>query len=190
MKRSLAFSRVGLILATSLLVPLTAYCLSTAGLPPEFRSLAVRPIANDTLVPSTENLRLAISDRLVNGGRVAVEPDERKADGVLVVSLRYYRNAPFGSGTNLVANQYQMWIVVSAALLDRKSGQTLWEEEGFQRKFLYKPVGESDGLTEEGAQDRMWQAFAQDIIKRTLEGPSGIESLSSRSLPRLPASGR
>jgi hypothetical protein len=161
----------------------------TLVLPPDIHSIAVRSVANDTEAASPDKLRLAIIDDLVADGRVTYDQDENHADAVLIPKVRYFRNAALGRDSNGLGTNFQMWVVLEVSLV-QKGPSVLWTESAFQIKRDYLPESEPGGKSQDRVEEEIWKQFGADVVRRTLEGPLGIESLSPRPLPPLPGANR
>src|SRR5688572_26798347 len=61
-------------------------------LPPHIKSIAVRPFENETSQPGISNkLWLATTDEFIRDGRIAYVDKEDKADGIVVGTIKQYR---------------------------------------------------------------------------------------------------
>ena len=160
----------------------------TLVLPPYIRSIAVRPVANDTDAASPDKLRLAIIDGLIQDGRVTYDQDESHADAVLIPTVKYFRNAALGEDANGLATNYQMWVVLEVSLLPKESPTPLWTESAFQIKRNYLPESEPGGESQDRVEEEVWKQLGADVVQRTMEGPLGVQSLAPRPLPTLPGS--
>jgi hypothetical protein len=70
-----------------------------------------------------------------------------------------------------------------------RESKYLWEEPRMEQTFRYFIETEPGGMTEEEARDRVWDLFARDIVKRTIEGFGSVTGASEKKVPEntLPA---
>ncbi len=160
---------------------------SSVILPANIKSIAVRPFENETSQPAINNkLWLATTDEFIRDGRIAYSADEKKADGVVVGTIRQYRETALSYDTNLVPLEYQLWIIMDLKFLDTKNNQYLWHEPYIEQKLRYFAETAPGGETVEQAREELWQRFANDIVRRTIEGFGSVTSSSPRSVPKDP----
>jgi len=156
-------------------------------LPPGIKSIAVRPFENETSQPAINNkLWLATTDEFIRDGRIAYIAEEAKADGVVVGTIRQYRETALSYDTNLVPLEYQLWIIMDLKFLDRPNNQYLWHEPYIEQKLRYFAETAPGGQTVEQAREELWSRFANDIVRRTIEGFGSVTSSSPRSVPKDP----
>src|SRR4051794_29639494 len=80
-------------------------------LPPHIKSIAVRLFENETSQPGIGNkLWLATTDEFIRNGRIAYVDNESRADGVVVGTIKQYRETELSHDANLVPLEYQLWI--------------------------------------------------------------------------------
>ncbi|MCB4756681.1 MAG: LPS assembly lipoprotein LptE [Elusimicrobia bacterium] len=156
-------------------------------LPPYIKTIAVRPFANTTSEPDVGNkLWLTTTQEFIRDGRIQYIDDENKADGVIVGTLKQFVETELSHDVNLVALEYQLWVIMDLKFLDRVNNQYLWEEPGLEQKFRYFTETAPGGMTKEDAKTELWDRFAQDIVRRTIEGFGSVMSVSPRSIPQKP----
>jgi hypothetical protein len=154
-------------------------------LPPNIKSIAVRPFENETSQPAINNkLWLATTDEFIRDGRIAYTDKEANADGVVVGTIRQYRETALSYDTNLVPLEYQLWIIMDLKFLDVKNNQYLWHEPYIEQKLRYFAETAPGGETVEQAREELWQRFANDIVRRTIEGFGSVTSSSPKSVPK------
>lgn len=154
-------------------------------LPPNIKSIAVKPFGNETSQTGIGNkLWLATTDEFIRDGRIPYVNDENKADGIVVATLKQYRRTELSHNANLVAIEHQLWVVLDLKFLDRAKNQYLWEEPLLEQKFRYFDETQPGGLTEEEAREQLWERFAQDIVRRTIDGFGTVTSSSPRAVPK------
>ena len=72
-------------------------------LPPNIKSIAVKPFGNQTSQTSIGNkLWLATTDEFIRDGRIAYIDDQEKADGVVEGVITQYRETELSHDANLV----------------------------------------------------------------------------------------
>src|ERR1043166_4973123 len=70
-------------------------------IPPNIKSIAVKPFENETSQPGIGNkLWLATTDEFIRDGRIAYNDDEKKADGVVVGTIKQYRETALAYDSN------------------------------------------------------------------------------------------
>lgn len=156
-------------------------------IPPHIKTIAVRPFANETSQAVIGNkLWLATTDEFIRDGRIRYMDDEKKADGVVVGSIKQYRETELSHDANLVPLEYQLWVVMDLKFLDVKNNQYLWEEPAIEQKLRYFAETSPGGKTTEEAREELWDRFASDIVRRTVEGFGTVTSASPRAVPKDP----
>ncbi len=154
-------------------------------LPPNIKSIAVRPFENTTSEPEIGNrLWLAVTDEFIRDGRIAYVDAESKADGIVVGTIKQFVETELSHDVNLVAQEYQLWIIMDLKFLDRDKNQYLWEEPLLEEKLRYFTVTAPGGKTKEEAKEELWSRFAQDVVRRTIEGFGSVTSVSPKSVPQ------
>jgi hypothetical protein len=154
-------------------------------IPPHIKAIAVKPFENETSQPGIGNkLWLATTDEFIRDGRIRYVDDEAKADGVVVGTIRQYRETELSHDANLVPLEYQLWIVMDLKFLDRTNNQYLWEEPLLEQKLRYFTETQPGGKTVEEAREELWDRFSTDIVRRTIEGFGTVTSSSPRAVPK------
>jgi hypothetical protein len=72
---------------------------------------------------------------------------------------------------------------MNVRFIDRKNAVTLWEEPRVEQEYRYFVETAPGGRTEEEARDALWDLFARDIVKRTIEGFGSVTGASARKVP-------
>lgn len=156
-------------------------------IPPHIKSISVRPFENQTPQTGIGNkLWLAVTDEFIRDGRIAYVDDESKSDGVVIGTIKQYRETELSHDVNLVPREYQLWIIMDLKFLDRSNNQYLWEEPLLEQKLRYFTETEPGGKTVEEAREELWERFANDIVRRTIEGFGTVTSSSPRAVPQSP----
>lgn len=166
-----------------LALPLTALALAACGsgpdvkytpapqiLPQNISKIAVRPFVNKTSKFGLEDkLTLRVIDEFLADGTYPVV-QENAADGVIVGEITRYILTPIQYDENLIPTAYKLLILLDLKFLDRKKNQFLWVERNFEGIQTYASSLVPGGLTEIQAQEAIWDIFARDIVKRTIDG--------------------
>ncbi len=186
------FSRI--ILTLSGVIPLllsgcggvqSEYVAPSVILPPNIKAISVKPFENETSQTGIGNkLWLATTDEFIRDGRIAYVDNEAKADGVVVGTIKQYVETAISHDANLVPREYQLRIIMDLKFLDRAKNQYLWEEPLLEQKLRYFTETEPGGKTVEEAREELWTRFANDIVRRTIDGFGSVTGASPRSVPR------
>lgn len=156
-------------------------------LPAHIKKISVRPFDNTTSQPAIGNkLWLAVTEEFIRDGRLSFVDDENKADGVVVGTITKYTESELSHDVNLVPREYQLWVIMNLKFLDRSNNQYLWEEPNIEQKLRYFVETEPGGKTTEEAREELWDRFAKDITRRTIEGFGSVTGSSPRAVPREP----
>ena len=59
-----------------------------------------------------------------------------------------------------------------------------WEEPRLEQKIRYFAETEPGGKTQEEASEELWDLFANDIVRRTIEGFGTVTGSSPRAVPK------
>ncbi|OVE77083.1 hypothetical protein BVX98_03630 [bacterium F11] len=159
-------------------------------LPPHVKSISVKPFENQTSQPGIGNkLWLAVTDEFIRDGRIAYVDDVNKSNAAVVGTVKRYVETELSHDVNLVPIEYQLWVIMDLKFLDRTINQYLWEEPYLEQKLRYFAETEPGGKTIEEAREELWDRFANDIVRRTIEGFGTVTSSSPRSVPHKKSEG-
>jgi hypothetical protein len=168
-------------------LPESQYQAPVILIPLHIKSLAVRPFQNETSQPGIENkLWLATTEEFIRDGRLSYVDSENKADGIVVGTIKQYREIELRHDVNLVPLEYQIWVIMDLKFLDRSNNQYLWEEPLLEQKLQYFSETSPGGKTSEEAREELWRRFSSDIVRRTIEGFGSVTSSSPRAVPKEP----
>ena len=152
-------------------------------LPPHIKSIAVRRFVNKTqFYGLDEKLWLAVTTKFIQDGRIAYAANESQADGVVVGQISRYILQPIAFDNNLIPQQYKLTVLIDLQFIDRVTNTILWEEPRLEENLTYAAETLPGGLAEEDARLQIWNMFAADIVKRTLEGFGTVTGSSPRRL--------
>jgi len=156
-------------------------------LPQYIRKLAVRPFANHTRQFRLEDkLTLAVQSLFDQDGRYQITSEEQ-ADGVVIGDITKYILMPLAFDQNNTPEQYKLWILANVSFYDKIKNQTLWTEPNLGNPITYYSAssGKPGALTEEEAQQQIWNQMAVDITTRTLEGFGTVTGASEKAVPKV-----
>ncbi|PIS47125.1 MAG: hypothetical protein COT17_05115 [Elusimicrobia bacterium CG08_land_8_20_14_0_20_51_18] len=154
-------------------------------LPQHIKSISVRTFSNKT--PNfglEEKLTLKIIDELLKNGQYKVV-NEDIADGVITGDVVYYKLTPTGYDSNMVETIYNLTVITSVKLLDKKRNAYMWEEPALKAVKIYSAATLPGGMSEEQAREAIWEILSKDIIKRTVEGFGSASSASEKKIPAI-----
>ena len=156
-------------------------------LPQYIRKLAIRPFANHTQQFRLEDkLTLAVQSLFNQDGRYQITTEDQ-ADGVIIGDITKYIREPLAFDQNNAPTQFKLWILVNVSFYDKIKSQTLWAEPnlGNPITFYAASSGKPGALTEEEAQQQIWNQMAVDITTRTLEGFGTVTGASDKAVPKV-----
>jgi hypothetical protein len=152
-------------------------------LPTHIRKIAIRPITNKTSIFGLEEkLRLDIEEEFIRDGRLAYVNAEGEADGIVVTSISRYIKEPISYDSNHVVEEFKLLVIVDLKFVDRVNNVLLWEEPRLDQEVRYFVETKPGGMTEEEAREDLWELFASDIVKRTIDGFGSVSGASSRKI--------
>lgn len=156
-------------------------------IPPHIKSIAVRPFENETPQPGIgEKLWLTTTEEFIRDGRIAYVDKENKSDGVVVGTIKSYRETELSHDVNLIPLEYQIAVTIDLKFLDRVNNQYLWEEPNLEQKIRYFVETQPGGKTVEQAREELWDRFASDIVRRTIQGFGTVTGSSPKAVPKAP----
>lgn len=150
-------------------------------LPVHIRKIAVRPFANRTQFFGLEDkLTLRVSQEFLRDGRLPLVNQEADADGVVVGEIVRYIKEPISYDANHVVEEYKIWVLINLQFNDVVQKIALWQEPRLEQSYRYFVETQPGGVTEEQAREELWDLFARDIVKRTIEGFGSVSGASQR----------
>ena len=156
-------------------------------LPQYISKIAVRPFANHTKQFGIEDkLTLTVQALFNRDGRYQIT-SEGQADGVLIGDITKYILEPLAYDSNQVPSLYKLWILADVTFYDKIKNQTLWTEPNMGQPITYPSAssGQPGAMTEEEAQQQIWNQMAVDITTRTLEGFGTATGASDKAVPKV-----
>ncbi|HOW27264.1 MAG TPA: LptE family protein [Elusimicrobiota bacterium] len=159
------------------------YRPSAVILPNHIRNITLRPFTNRTqFFGLEEKLWLAVSREFIRDGRLPYVNDEKEADGIVIGEITRYIKEPISYDVNHVAEEYKIWILITLKFYDRANNVALWEEPNMEQIYRYFVETKPGGMTEEEAREIVWDLFARDIVKRTIDGFGTVMGASERRI--------
>jgi hypothetical protein len=191
MKKIVLVLSIFVLLSMSLMSCVSPYDPAAQILPEHIKKLYVKPFINNTNQFGLEaRFTNAVTDEVLMDGRLSLVNSEKEADGVLIVTVKRYILQPLTYDVNMVPEQYKLWIIASASLIDKDNNITLWTEPSLEGIQIYRDstrgqsdVAMGDGMTEEEARDIVWQKMSKNIVKRVIKGFGSVTSLSEKKVP-------
>jgi len=156
-------------------------------LPQYIRKLAIRTFANHTQQFRLEDkLTLAVQSLFNQDGRYQITTEDQ-ADGVLIGDITKYILEPLAYDVNNTPSQYKLWILANVSFYDKIKNQTLWTEPNMGNPITYFAASSNQpgALTEDEAQQQIWNQMAVDITTRTLEGFGTVTGASDKAVPKV-----
>ncbi|MBQ3834898.1 MAG: LptE family protein [Elusimicrobia bacterium] len=154
-------------------------------LPAYIKNVYVRPVVNNTNQYGLEDkFTNAIIDEFMRDGRLSVVTNEDESDGVVVCEIKRYTLQPLTYDSNMVTEQYKLWILINVYFIDKHENITLWVEpnmEGIQIYADQVKVG-FGGMTEDTAREYIWEKLSRDIVKRTVKGFGNAGGISEKKI--------
>lgn len=154
-------------------------------MPQHIKSISVRTFSSKTQhFGLEEKLTLKIIDELLKNGQYKVV-NEEIADGVITGEIVHYILTPIQYDSNMVETIYNLTVIASVKLLDKKKNAYVWEEPALKAVKIYSAATLPGGMTEEQAREAVWEILSKDIIKRTVEGFGSAMSTSEKKVPTV-----
>lgn len=152
-------------------------------LPAHIRKIAIRPFANKTQFFGLEDkLTLRVSQEFLRDGRLPLVNQEIDADGVVVGEIVRYIKEPISYDSNHVVEEYKIWVLINLQFNDVTQKIALWQEPRMEQSYRYFVETQPGGITEDAAREQLWDLFARDIVKRTIEGFGSVSGASERKV--------
>ncbi|MDR1243809.1 MAG: LPS assembly lipoprotein LptE [Endomicrobium sp.] len=160
-------------------------------IPEHIKNIYVQPVINATNQFGIEgSFTNYITDEFIMDGRLSVVNSSKEADAVIIVTIKRYILEPLTYDVNGVVEQYKLWVIVSASLVDKDNNVSLWTEPNLEGIQIYRDTtrrqsGDSfgDGMTEEEARQIIWTKVSRNIIRRVVKGFGAVTSISSKKVP-------
>ncbi|MGQ0645362.1 MAG: LPS assembly lipoprotein LptE [Elusimicrobiota bacterium] len=165
----------------------SVYAPKPSLLPAHIRSATLRPFVNKTQYFGLEDkLLLRVSDEFLRDGRLIIVNNESEADGVLAGEIVRYIREPIAFDSTGAEEEIKLWVIIDLKFIDRVNRILLWEEPRLSHEYRYFVETRPGGETEEEARQRLWDLFARDIVRRTVEGFGSVSGASERKISNQP----
>lgn len=165
---------------------LAAWCLGLAGcgytarsaLPSQYQRIYVEPFKNNVDITRYQGqvyfpllevkVRNAVEDRFLFDGNLRISDTAPDADMILKGDLTGYEKEPLRYFDNQDVEEYRIRIIMNLNLKDARTGETIWEENGFVGESTYLLSG-SGAISERTAVDNATLDLARRVVERTVE---------------------
>src|SRR5208283_796379 len=92
-----------------------------------------------------------------------------------------------------LVKEYKLTVRLSVKFVDQVTKTVIWQEPHLERDFQFFVETYPGGLSEADARTRIWDLFARDIVKRSIEGSTPAAKVSAPKAvesapPEAPAS--
>jgi hypothetical protein len=137
-----------------------------------YDSISVKPLLNETTTYEVEQiLTRSIVSEFVQRSDLSVVNDPQRADLVLEGTISRVSVSPMTIGRSGFASTFQVMITVSVALKDRKSGETVFQENGllFRDQYVINVDVEEFFSEQNPALGRIANDFASSVVTTMLE---------------------
>jgi hypothetical protein len=159
-------------------------------LPLHIQKIGLKTFINRTQYFGLEDrLRLRVEQEMIRDGRLPFSGAEATADGVIEGEIVNYipQVATYDASNQPI--EYRLWVIMNVRFVDRRENRALWEEPRLEQTYRYFVSTQPGGMTEDEARLQVWDLFARDIVKRTVEGFGSVTGASEHKVPEstLPA---
>jgi outer membrane lipopolysaccharide assembly protein LptE/RlpB len=172
MRRRRALAVLAAPLAASLGFGGCGYSLRTS-MPAGIKSIHVPVLENKTSEPGIEDfITQALTQAVVQSGRVRIAPSAREADASLEGSIVVYRltSLSFDRGANVTS--YRLIIGLALTFKDLKQNKVLWKQDRIEERADFQVAGQVTQTLarEEQAVQRAAVDVARAIVSFAFEG--------------------
>lgn len=137
-----------------------------------YDSISVKPLLNETTTYEVEQiLTRSLVSEFVQRSDLSVINDPQRADLVLEGTISRIGVSPMTIGRSGFASTFQVVITASVALKDRKSGETVFQENGllFRDQYVINVDVEEFFSEQNPALGRIANDFAASVVTTLLE---------------------
>jgi hypothetical protein len=160
-------------------------------IPEHIKSIYIQPVINATNQFGIEGFFTNyITDEFMMDGRLSIANSPKEANAVITVTIKRYILEPLTYDVNGVVEQYKLWVIVSASLVDKDNNTSLWTEPNLEGIQIYRDTTRrqsdaffGDGMTEEDARQLIWSKISRNIVRRVIKGFGSVTSISSKKVP-------
>jgi hypothetical protein len=116
-------------------------------------------------------LTRSVINELITRARVSIEPDQDKAQGLLVGEITSFKVQPIAFSSEGAASRYKITVVTSVVFTDLLTDQILFADDNFTYVDEYEvPAGLDYETMENQALDRLVEKYARQLVVSLLEG--------------------
>lgn len=156
-------------------------------LPVGINKIGLRTFKNKTQYFGLEDrFRLRVEQEMIRDGRFPFAGVESDADAFIQGEIVNYIPQVAAYDSNNQPLEYRLWVIINVSFFDKKENRVLWEEPRLEQSYRYFVETQPGGMTEDEAREYVWDYFARDIVKRTIEGFGSVTGASSRKVPDAP----
>ena len=145
-------------------------------LPRDIKTIYVDTVKNkisiDTVYAYEPGLEMKITQaiirRLNQDGNLRVVSNKEQADAVLETDLTKFEQGGLRFSSLESVEEYRMFVVVAARLLDAKNAETIWTEPEFSGDAEYF-VSSIRSISRSEAADRAVDRLARNLVDRVVE---------------------
>jgi hypothetical protein len=160
-------------------------------IPEHIKRIYIQPVINATNQFGIEgSFTNSITDEFMIDGRLSLTNSPKEANAVVTVTIKRYILEPLTYDVSGVVEQYKLWVIVSASLVDEDNNTVLWTEPNLEGIQIYRDTTRrqsddsfGDGMTEEDARQLIWNKISRNIVRRVIKGFGSITSISSKKVP-------
>ena len=153
-------------------------------LPLHIQKIGLKTFKNHTQYFGLEDrLRLRIEQEMIRDGRLPFSGSEEAADGVVEGEIVNYIPQVATYDASNQPLEYRLWVIIDVRFFDRRENRVLWEEPRLEQAYRYFVETQPGGRTEDDARLQVWDLFARDIVKRTVEGFGSVTGASEHKVP-------
>lgn len=153
-------------------------------LPVGINKIGLRTFKNKTQYFGLEDrFRLRVEQEMIRDGRFPFAGVESEADAFIQGEIVNYIPQVVTYDTNNQPIEYRLWVIINVSFFDKRENRVLWEEPRLEQTYRYFVETQTGGMTEDEAREIVWDYFARDIVKRTVEGFGSVTGASSKKVP-------
>jgi len=140
--------------------------------PPHMKSICV-PVFKNTSGRFELDLKLtrSVINELITRARVSIEPDQDKAQGLLVGEISSFKVQPIAFSSEGAARRYKITVVTDVVFTDLLTDRIIFADDNFTYVDEYEvPAGLDYETMENQAIDRLAEKYARQLVVSLLEG--------------------
>ncbi|MBI4313778.1 MAG: hypothetical protein HY594_03075 [Candidatus Omnitrophica bacterium] len=116
-----------------------------------------------------EDVTSGVINRFIFDGHLRITPNKSQADLILTGELIDFHRQPLRLDDQGNVEEYRLNLVANLKLRDAKTGELLWEENGFVGDTTYFVTGGSLAASESASVRALITDFSRRIVERTVE---------------------